>query len=539
MMDVQLTTISLLERAEKYFAKKTVVSRTSSGIQRFTYQQTGERIRKLSSALEKLGVNRGDMVGTIGWNHHWHLEAYFAIPNMGAVLHTINFRLSEEHLIYIINNAEDKILLVDKDFLPLIERVMDRIPTVESIIVMTDEEELPKSELKPLYLYEKLIRNGNPNYQYPTDINENEPAGICYTSATTGNPKGVLYTHRSIVLHSMAQCMTDGVGISETDRALVIVPMFHVNAWGLPFSAMMLGTTQVLPGPYFTPKILLDLIQSEKVTLTAAVPTVLLGILNELESHPYDTSSLRMVINGGSAAPKSMIRDYEEKYQIPFYQGYGMTETSPLVTITRLKSYQQDLPYESKLDLKAKQGILVPGLATKIIDENGEVPWDGKSMGELLLRGPWITDSYFKEPEKTKESIRDGWLHTGDIATIDEEGYIKLVDRTKDLVKSGGEWISSVDLENAIMAHEAVAEAAVVGLPHPKWQERPIAVVVLKEKYKEQVSKEDIIEFIQPQFAKWWIPDDVIFVDEVPKTSVGKFLKRALREQLENHYAIK
>ncbi|WP_042459011.1 long-chain fatty acid--CoA ligase [Neobacillus dielmonensis] len=539
MMDVQLTTISMLERAEKYFSKKTVVSRTSTGIQRFTYQQIGERIRRLSSALEKLGVNRGDMVGTIGWNHHWHLEAYFAIPNMGAVLHTINFRLSEEHLIYIINNAEDKVLLVDKDFLPIIEKVKDKIPTVESIIVMTDEEEIPDSKLGTLYLYEKLIRNGDPTYQYPTDIKESEPAGICYTSATTGNPKGVLYTHRSMVLHSMAQSMADGIGVSESDTALVIVPMFHVNAWGLPFTATMLGTNQVLPGPNFTPRVLLELIQSEKVTLTAAVPTVLLGILNELESSPYDTSSLRMIVNGGSAAPKSMIRNYEEKYQIPFYQAYGMTETSPFVSITRLKSYQQELPYEAKLELKAKQGIMVPGVDVKVIDENGEVKWDGKSMGELLLRGPWITDSYYKEPEKTKEAIVDGWLHTGDIATIDEEGFIKLVDRTKDLVKSGGEWISSVDLENAIMAHEAVAEAAVVGLPHPKWQERPIAVVVLKDKYKDLVSKEEIIEFIKPQFAKWWIPDDVIFMDEIPKTSVGKFLKRAMREKLENYYTIK
>ncbi|MCM3767730.1 long-chain fatty acid--CoA ligase [Neobacillus niacini] len=539
MMDVQLTTISLLERAEKYFAKKTVVSRTSSGIQRFTYQQIGERTRRLSSVLENMGVSRGDMVGTIGWNHHWHLEAYFAIPNMGAVLHTINFRLSDEHLIYIINNAKDKVLLVDKDFLPIIERVKDKIPTVESIIVMTNEEELPNTALSSLYLYEKLIRNGEPNYQYPTDIKESEPAGICYTSATTGNPKGVLYSHRSMVLHSMAQSMTDGVGISEEDTALVIVPMFHVNAWGLPFTAAMLGTTQVLPGPNFTPKILLELIQSEKVTLTAAVPTVLLGILNELESNPYDTSSLRMIVNGGSAAPKSMIRDYEMKHKIPFYQGYGMTETSPFVSITRLKSYQQDLPYESKLDLKAKQGIMITGVEAKIIDENGEVQWDGTSMGELLLRGPWITDSYYRETEKTKEAIVDGWLHTGDVATIDEEGFVKLVDRTKDLVKSGGEWISSVDLENAIMSHEAVAEAAVVGLPHPKWQERPIAVVVLKEKFKNKVTKEDIIEFIKPQFAKWWIPDDVILMDEIPKTSVGKFLKRALREKLESFFVVK
>jgi fatty-acyl-CoA synthase len=539
MMDVQLTTISLFERAEKYFSKKMVISRTSSGIKRLTYKQIGERTRSLSSALEKLGVNRGDMVGTIGWNHHRHLESYFSIPNMGAVLHTINFRLSDEHLIYIINNAMDKVLLVDKEFLPIIDNIKNKLPSVQAVVVMTDEEDLPHSEIEALYSYEQLIRNGDSNYEYPRDINENEPAGICYTSATTGNPKGVLYTHRSIVLHSMAQGLADGVALSESDRALVIVPMFHVNAWGLPFTALMLGTTLVLPGQSFTPKILLELVQAERVSITAAVPTVLLGIINELESNHYDTSSLRMIVNGGSAAPKSMIQVYEEKYNIPFYQAYGMTETSPSVSITRLKSYQQDLPYESKLELKAKQGMLTPGLEAKIIDENGEVNWDGKSIGELLLRGPWITDSYYKEPERTKEAIRDGWLHTGDIATIDEEGFIKLVDRKKDLVKSGGEWISSVDLENAIMAHEGVLEAAVVAVPHPKWQERPIAVVVLKDKYKEKVTTEDIYEFIQPQFAKWWIPDDIIFMDEIPKTSVGKFLKRALRERLESYYAVK
>lgn len=539
MMDTQLTTISMLERAEKYFPKKMVVSRTASGITRLTYKKIGERTRKLSSALEKLGVKRGDKVGTIGWNHHRHLEAYFAIPNMGAVLHTINFRLSLEHLIYVINNAENKVILIDDDFLPIIEKIKDKIPSVQAFIVMTDDKELSRSTLSPLYSYEELVAEGDATYKYPQDINENEPAGMCYTSATTGNPKGVLYTHRSTFLHSMALGLSDTAALSESDVALTVVPMFHVNAWGMPYSGTWFGTTQVLPGPNFSPKLLLELIEQEKVTLSAGVPTIWLGVLKELAVFEHDTSSLRAIINGGSAAPRSMIQTYEQKYNIPVIQGYGMTETGPLTSMTRLKSYQQNLPYEEQLEIRSKQGLLVPGLEAKIINENGEVEWDGKTMGELLLRGPWITDHYYKEPEKTAEAVKNGWLHTGDIATINEEGEIKLVDRTKDLVKSGGEWISSVDLENALMAHESVFEAAVIGIPHEKWQERPIAIAVLKDDYKGKIVKNDLLEFLEPQFAKWWLPDDVIFVDEIPKTSVGKFLKRELREQLQEYFVSK
>jgi len=539
MMDTQLTTITMLERAEKFFSKKMVVSRTSTGITRLTYKQIAKRIRSLSSALEKLGIQRGDKVGTMAWNHHRHLEAYFAIPNMGAVLHTINFRLSDEHLIYIINNAEDKILLVDEEFLPRIEKIRTHIPSVEAVVAMTDKEDFKESEVNHLCSYEKLVENGNSNYQYPIDINENEPAGMCYTSATTGNPKGVLYTHRSTVLHSMALGLADTVALSEGDRALVLVPMFHVNAWGLPFAAMWFGTNQVLPGPNFTPQMILSFFESEKITISAGVPTIWLGVLQELEGNDYDTSSLRMIINGGSAAPKSMVRVFEEKHKIPVYQGYGMTETGPLTSISRLKSEHYELPFETQIELKATQGLLVPGLDAKLVNENGEVEWDGKSMGELLLRGPWITNSYYNEPEKTKEAVKDGWLYTGDIATINEDGFIKLVDRTKDLVKSGGEWISSVDLENAIMAHESVLEAAVIGVPHPKWQERPLAMVVLKDGSSGSVTKEEILDFLKPQFAKWWLPDDVIFIEEIPKTSVGKFLKRALREKYEYYLLAK
>lgn len=535
MMQTPLTMTQMIRRAEKYFPKKTVVSRTAGGIQRLTYKEIAERTRKLAESLQKLGVERGDKVGTLAWNHHRHLEAYFAIPCSGAVLHTINIRLSPQHITYIINHAEDKVLLIDPDIVPLIEQVKDELKTVKAFIIMTDEEELPDTSLSPVYHYEKLINEASGAYEYPDDLDENSAAGMCYTSATTGNPKGVVYSHRGIVLHSMALGMADSAAVSEKDIALPVVPMFHVNAWGLPFAAVWFGTTLVLPGPYFTPKLLAELIQSEKVTITAGVPTIWLGLLKELDENNYDMSSLRSVLCGGSAAPKGMIKAFEQKHKIPFMHAYGMTETSPLVVISTLKSYQEELSAEEKLDIKAKQGILVPGLEMKIAGKDGEAAWDGKEMGELAIRGPWIASEYYKD-ERTNEAFRDGWLYTGDVVTIDEEGFMKIVDRTKDLIKSGGEWISSVDIENALMAHESVFEAAVVAVPHEQWQERPVACVVLKEPFKGQTTKEELYEFLKPQFAKWWLPDEILFFEEIPKTSVGKFLKMALREQVQKEY---
>ncbi|MBG9589706.1 fatty-acid--CoA ligase [Cytobacillus firmus] len=535
MMQTPLTMTQMIRRAEKYFPKKTVVSRTAGGIQRLTYKEIAERTRKLAESLQKLGVERGNKVGTLAWNHHRHLEAYFAIPCSGAVLHTINIRLSPQHITYIINHAEDKVLLIDPDIVPLIEKVKDELKTVKAFIIMTDEEELPETSLSPVYHYEKLINEASGAYEYPDDLDENSAAGMCYTSATTGNPKGVVYSHRGIVLHSMALGMADSAAVSEKDIALPVVPMFHVNAWGLPFAAVWFGTTLVLPGPYFTPKLLAELIQSEKVTITAGVPTIWLGLLKELDENKYDMSSLRSVLCGGSAAPKGMIKAFEQKHKIPFMHAYGMTETSPLVVISTLKSYQEELSAEEKLDIKAKQGILVPGLEMKIAGKDGEAAWDGKEMGELAIRGPWIASEYYKD-ERTNEAFRDGWLYTGDVVTIDEEGFMKIVDRTKDLIKSGGEWISSVDIENALMAHESVFEAAVVAVPHEQWQERPVACVVLKEPFKGQTTKEELYEFLKPQFAKWWLPDEILFFEEIPKTSVGKFLKMALREQVQKEY---
>ncbi|OLS36451.1 long-chain fatty acid--CoA ligase [Bacillus sp. MRMR6] len=532
MMQTPLTMIQMIERAEKYFPKKQVVSRTTSGIQRLTYKEIGERTRRLADSLKKLGVQKGEKVGTLAWNHHRHLEAYFAIPCIGSVLHTINIRLSPQHISFIINHAEDKVLLVDPDLIPLLEKCASELKTVKAFIIMTDEKELPETSLSPVYHYENLLAEADPEYQYPNDIDENDPAGMCYTSATTGNPKGVVYSHRGIFLHSMALGLADSIGLSEKDIALAIVPMFHANAWGMPFAGVWFGTSLVLPGPNFTPKLIAELIQEEKVTISAGVPTIWLGLLKELEEGTYDTSSLRGLLCGGSAAPKGMIRAYEQKYKIPFMHGYGMTETSPLVVISTLKSYQEELEFEERLEIRAKQGILVPGLDIKVVGKDGEVAWDGKEMGELCIKGPWIASEYYKD-DRTKDAFKDGWLHTGDVVTIDEEGFIKIVDRTKDLIKSGGEWISSVDLENALMAHEGVFEAAVVAVPHERWQERPVACVVLKEAYRGKVTKDELTEFLKPQFAKWWLPDEILFLEEIPKTSVGKFLKMALRDQVQ------
>lgn len=536
MMQVSLSVGSLLEHAETFFPKKQVISQTHDKLHQLNYGEIGQRTRRLMSALHELGIREGDRVGTLAWNHHRHLEIYFAAPGMGAVLHTINIRLSPEDIIYIINHAEDKILFVDEDILPLIEHIHTHLTTVEAFVVMTDKAELPDSTIQPLYSYEELLSTGDPAYEFTKNIDENQPAGMCYTSATTGKPKGVVYSHRAIVLHSFALGLADTAAISESDVAMPVVPQFHVNAWGLPFASTWFGTTQVMPGPRFTPKRLAEFIERFHVTITAGVPTIWLGLLKELEQGSYETSSLRAVLCGGSAAPLGLIKAFEEKYQIPFYHAYGATETTPLATVSRLKSYQQNLSPEDKFIERARQGILVPGLQMKVIGGDGEIEWNGKEMGELLLRGPWIADEYYKDT-RSDEAFKDGWFHTGDVVTVDEEGTIKVVDRTKDLIKSGGEWISSVEIENAIMAHDAVFEASVVAMPDEKWQERPVACVVLHEGYENKIKKEDIIEFITPQFPKWWLPDDVLFFEEIPKSSVGKFLKRELREQVKARYS--
>lgn len=537
MMNHALTVGSMMEHAEKFFPKKEVISQTHDKLHRLTYKEIGQRTRRLMSALNKLGIQKGDKVGTLAWNTHRHLEVYFAAPGIGAVLHTINIRLSPEHIIYIINHAEDKVIFVDEDILPLINKLHEHLPSVQAYIVMTDKKTLPPNNLSNVYSYEELLATGDETYEFKQDLNENDPAGMCYTSATTGKPKGVIYTHRAIALHSYALGLADTAAISESDVSMAVVPQFHVNAWGMPFVCTWFGATQVMPGPRFTPERLATFIEEYKVTITAGVPTIWLGLLKELEENEYDISSLRGVLCGGSAAPIGMIRAFEQKHRVPFFHAYGATETTPLATYSRLKSYQHDLEDEEKVHEKTRQGVLVPGLEMKVIDDHGEVPWDNETMGQLLLRGPWIADSYYQD-ERSKDAFIDGWYHTGDVVTVDEEGTIKIIDRTGDLIKSGGEWISSVELENVLMAHDAVFEACVVAIPDEKWDERPIACVVLHEQYIGKVDKEELAEFLKPQFAKFWLPDDYLFIDEIPKTSVGKFLKRELRKQVFDHYNI-
>ncbi|WP_186668196.1 long-chain fatty acid--CoA ligase [Sporosarcina sp. BP05] len=537
MMQTPLLLSSFIKRAEQYFPNKLIISRTGEdSIHRIPYREFAKRTRKLADALTKLGMKHGTKVGTFAWNHHRHLEAYFGVPGTGAILHMVNIRLSPEHIAYVINHAGDEILLVDDNLFPHLEKLAPYLKTVKHYIIMGDSTEIPETSLENVYSYEALLAAASEDFVFPEDLDENTPAGMCYTSATTGNPKGVMYTHRGLVLHSYALGLADAMGLSERDVILPVVPMFHVNAWGMPFAAVFFGTTQVLPGPGLNPKLLLDLIEQEKVTITAGVPTIWLAVLKEQEQNPRDLSSLRAVVSGGSASPKGLIRAFEEKLGVPFIVGYGMTETSPLVSLSVYSSGMNDLTMDEKIDVRALQGLPMPGLEVRIVNENGDAPWGGKTMGELAIRGPWIASEYYND-ERTAEAFRDGWLFTGDIAVMTEFGYLKLMDRTKDLIKSGGEWISSVDLENALMTHEDVFEAAVIAIPHEKWIERPLACVVLKEgKVADEEMKQRLLTYLAGQFAKLWVPDDVVFLDEIPKTSVGKFLKSSLRNQLTEHY---
>ena len=533
MMQTPLLLVDMFKRAETYYAHKTIVSRTSNTkVHQFTYAEWGKRTRKLAHALSKLGMKQGDRIASFAWNQHRHLEAYFAVPCSGACLHMVNIRLSAEHIAFIINHAEDKILIIDEDLVPLIEAVQDQLTKVEHYIIMSDGE-LPNTTLPNALSYEQLLAEADETFEFPTDLDENSVASMCYTSATTGNPKGVEYSHRALVLHSMTISMVDTFAISERDTVMPIVPMFHVNAWGLPFAAVNVGANQVLIGPQFTNPLIADFIEQYNVTKTAGVPTIWLGVEQELEKQPRDISSLKAIFCGGSASPKGLIQKYEEKYGVEYIVVYGMTETTPVVSTSNYMKHMDDWDYEDKLIARQTQGLTVPGIESSIVNENGEVPWDGETMGELRLRGPWIADSYYRD-ERTAEAMKDGWLYTGDIAVRTKDGFIKITDRTKDLIKSGGEWISSVDLENALMSHEDVFEAAVVAMPHPKWQERPLACVVLKE--GATVSKAELMDFLAEQFAKWWLPDDIVFLKEIPKTSVGKFLKAKLRENLEEIY---
>ncbi|GBD09031.1 Long-chain-fatty-acid--CoA ligase [Candidatus Thermoflexus japonica] len=534
MMDWPLTLHHFLDRAARLFPRKEIATRTAAGMHRYTYADFHQRVHRLAHALNRLGIGRGDRVATFAWNTHRHLEIYFAAPCMGAVLHTLNIRLAPDQLIYIINHAEDRVIFVDASLVPLLERIRDQIPTVKAFVIMSDTGPV-QTTLSPALDYEALIAE-SPEAPYPWPrLDENAAAGMCYTSGTTGNPKGVVYSHRAIFLHSLALCLADTFGICERDVLMPVVPMFHANAWGMPFAGVMVGAKLVFPGPHLQPRDIAELIQNERVTVTAGVPTIWIGLYALLERERYDLSSLRVMPVGGSAMPRALIEAFEKRFGIRIAHAWGMTEMTPLGTVANLKSYMESWPDEERFAVRAKQGMPVVGVEIRAVDEQGrEVPWDGRTMGELQVRGPWVIRAYYNDP-RTAEAFQDGWFRTGDVVTIDPEGYIQIVDRTKDLIKSGGEWISSVDLENALMAHPKVLEAAVIAVPHPKWQERPLAVVVPRPEFREDLTKEELLEFLRPRFAKWWLPDDIVFVEAIPKTSVGKFDKKVLREQFRDY----
>ena len=534
MQDFPLTLPHMHARAERLFADKQVVTVTAGGKTSITYGDWAERTRRLGGVLDQLGITPDGRVASFGWNTARHLELYFAAPCTNRVLHALNIRLFPEQLVYVANHAEDEVVFVDKSLAKLVWPLFEKFATVRHIVVMDDGTgEVPDAPAgKQVHDYEELLAGAPP---VAFDVrDENQAASMCYTSGTTGNPKGVVYSHRSTFLHTYGVLTAGGLGPVETDRVLPVVPMFHANAWGLAHAAVACGADLIMPGPDLSPKGLASLIESERVTLAAGVPTIWMGVLPELEGR--DTSALRAIPCGGSAVPKALSEAYREKIGLPIMQAWGMTETSPVASSGHIKStLAAVLDEEGKAELRTTVGQPLLGVEARVVSvaTGDEQPWDGASSGELQVRGPWVASSYYDDPRSPESFTDDGWLKTGDVATIDAHGYIQLRDRTKDVIKSGGEWISSVELENEIMAHPAVAEAAVIALPHPKWSERPLACVVLRE--GQAATKDEIVEFLDGRVAKWWLPDDVVFVDEIPKTSVGKFSKKDLRARFEDY----
>ncbi len=532
MQNTPLLMSRLLGRGAKLDPNEEIVTLLENGTHRQTLKTTWDRANQLAGALNDYGIEIGDRVASFMWNNYRHLELYQAIPSMGAVLHTLNIRLGPTDLVYIINHAQDRIIFADEDLLPLLEPLIEKIPCVE-LIVICRHGEGGESSFPNLADYEEFISNADSHYDWP-DIEETSPMGLCYTSGTTGKPKGVMYTNRSTYLHTITQAMTDSMGMSALDAICGIVPMFHAMGWGIPFTASMLGCKQVMPHRFMTPQKLIELMVDEEVTISAGVPTIWQGIRSILEDNPdkYDMSNLSRLTCGGSAPPVSMMRWYWDTYGIEMIQGWGMTETNPLGTLSRkvAKRSHTRLTEDQQFENVAKAGLLMPGLEMEIFDDNWQAqPHDGESVGELLIRGPWICSEYYNDPQPDK--FRDGWLLTGDVAKIDPEEYLIITDRSKDLIKSGGEWISSVDLENHIVALEGVTQAAVVAQPHPKWDERPVALVILVE--GSNVTKELILEHCAEIFAKWQLPDDVIFVQQIPLTSTGKIDKKTIRSQFD------
>ncbi|HZU04298.1 MAG TPA: long-chain fatty acid--CoA ligase [Ktedonobacteraceae bacterium] len=536
MMDYPLTLQHAFDRAVRLFARNEIVTQTEGEPHRYTYREWGQRATQLASALHNIGVTSGDRIATFGWNTYRHFELYYAVPCMGAVLHTLNIRLFAEQLIYIINNAEDKIIFVDGDLVPILEKLSDQLPTVKLYVIMGDAPNAT-GKLQPSVDYETFIGDQPTTYEWPT-LDENTAAAMCYTSGTTGNPKGVLYSHRSIFLHSMAVGLANGPALAERDVVLPVVPMFHANAWGFPHAAAMMGSKLVLPGRFMDPVKIAPLMAQERVTVAAGVPTIWIGMLPIFEKKQFDFSALRAIYCGGSAVPRSLIEALARN-GINIVHAWGMTETSPLACLSQVRRYQEDLPADEQFRIRARQGTMLPGVEFRVVnmDTGQEVPWDNETFGELQVRGPWIARAYYKDSESDAK-FAEGWLRTGDVAVVDEDGIIQLVDRTKDLVKSGGEWISSVELEGLIMGHPKVLEACVIGIPHLKWDERPLACVVAKPDYVGKITKEEILDYLRPHVAKWWLPDDVVFIDAIPKTSVGKFDKKVLRAQYQAYMVV-
>jgi len=523
MMQSQLTLIPLLERAGKLFPRVEIVSRRPDNwSHQLTYADFYRRARSLAAGLQRCGLRRGDRVATLMWNHHTHLEAYFGIPVAGGVLHTLNLRLHPDELGHIVNDADDRFLIVDDVLLPILEKIDSNVSFERVFVVPFSGNAVPHEYEDYDFL---LQESGDPEY---ADLDEEDPAAMCYTSGTTGKPKGVVYSHRALALHSYSISLPDNFAISRHDTILPAMSMFHANAWGMPYAAVMNGSKVVLPGPNLQPERILDLLMSERVTLTGAVPTVWLGVLDALESQPGRWSLVEgmRVIVGGSACPESLFRRFD-KFGVEVIQPWGLTETTPIATVSRIKAHMECWTDDKKFEFRAKQGLPAPFIEIRLMDDDGEVQWDGRTPGELEVRGPFVADSYYNVPNEDGRWSEDGWFRTGDVATIDQEGYIKITDRAKDLIKSGGEWISSVDVENALVAHPAIAEAAVIAVPHPKWQERPLAVVVLKA--DAEVNAEELRSSLAGQFAKWQLPDDFVFVSELPHTSTGKLKKSELR----------
>ena len=533
MMQQPLLVSTLLTHAERHHDEQEIVSRRVEGdVHRTTYRELAQRARRMANALAARGIKHGDRIATLAWNGYRHMELYYAVSGSGNVLHTMNPRLHPDQVVWIADHAEDQILFFDLTFLPLIEAIAPRVATIKAFVAMTDRAHMPATtKIDNLLCYEELIEAQSPHFDWPT-FDENTASSLCYTSGTTGNPKGALYSHRSTLLHTYAAALPDALNCSASDVILPVVPMFHVNAWGLPYVACMVGAKLVFPGPWLDGKSLYDLFESEGVTMSAGVPTVWQGLLTHVEANGLKFSTMRRTVIGGSACPPAMMRAFQQRYDVQVLHAWGMTEMSPVGTVCTLKPKHQRLDAEQRMAVQAKQGRAVFGVDMKIVGEDGnELPHDGKASGELMVRGPWIIANYFKG--EGGSPLKDGWFPTGDVSTIDADGYMQITDRSKDVIKSGGEWIGSIDLENIAMAHPAVAMAACIAARHPKWDERPLLVVTKKP--GSEVTRDELLHFYDGKIAKWWRPDDVVFVDSIPLGATGKMQKNKLRAMFKDY----